>query len=80
MSARENAASILEEVIHGDRITQESAALLFKEADLFKLGEAANIIRDYKHPDKHVTFIIDRNINYTNICINNRTTFRRIHF
>ena len=51
------------------RITKEEAIDLYKHADLLELGELANEARKKYHPDsKPVTFIIDRNINYTNIC------------
>jgi cyclic dehypoxanthinyl futalosine synthase len=43
---------------------------LLEKADFLTLGEWAQQISDRKHPDRTVTFIIDRNINYTNICIN----------
>ena len=51
------------------RLTKEEAIDLYKNADLIELGELANEARKKYHPDsKPVTFIIDRNINYTNIC------------
>ena len=51
------------------RITKEEAVELYKYADLLELGELANEARKKYYPDsKPVTFIIDRNINYTNIC------------
>lgn len=34
------------------------------------MGMAANAIRRQKHPDSLVTFVVDRNINYTNVCTN----------
>lgn len=43
---------------------------LFKNADLLELGRMADETRKRLHPEGIVTFIIDRNINYTNICIN----------
>ena len=42
----------------------------FKHADLLTLGELANGVRKRLHPERLVTFIVDRNINYTNICVN----------
>jgi cyclic dehypoxanthinyl futalosine synthase len=54
--AREGGASV------GD------AALLLREAPLFDLGRAADGVRKAIHPDGVVTYIVDRNINYTNIC------------
>lgn len=52
------------------RITKEEGLKLFKKADLLDLGQMADGIRKSLHPESIVTFIIDRNINYTNICIN----------
>lgn len=53
-----------------ERITSEEAVFLFKEADLLELANAADTICRKKHPESIVTFQIDRNINYTNICRN----------
>ncbi len=50
------------------RINKEEALKLFKSKSLLDLGKMAGEIRKNKHPDNIVTFIIDRNINYTNIC------------
>ncbi|MCX8083473.1 MAG: dehypoxanthine futalosine cyclase [Calditerrivibrio sp.] len=49
-------------------LTFEDGIKLF-EKDLLDLAEIANTIRKQKHPDGVVTFVIDRNINYTNICV-----------
>ena len=51
------------------RLSKKEATDLYKNADLLELGKLANDVRKKHHPDtKPVTFIIDRNINYTNIC------------
>jgi len=52
------------------RITKKEALTFLKSADLLGLGMMADNIRKSLHPKGIVTFIIDRNINYTNICIN----------
>jgi cyclic dehypoxanthinyl futalosine synthase len=52
------------------RITREKALELFCDSDLLNLGEAADSIRKALHPQGTVTFVVDRNINYTNVCIN----------
>ena len=52
-----------------ERPTVEDAALLLREAPLFALGRAADRVRRSLHPDGAVAYIVDRNINYTNICI-----------
>ena len=50
------------------RINREDALSLFKNDNIIELGKIADDIRKEKHPDDVVTFIIDRNINYTNVC------------
>lgn len=50
------------------RITRNEALKLFLEEDLLALGAAADTIRRNLHPDNRVTFVVDRNVNYTNIC------------
>src|SRR5690348_7584876 len=42
---------------------------LYQRASLLELGEMADAIRWQQHPDPMVTYIIDRNINYTNVCV-----------
>ncbi len=49
-------------------MTPEEAILLFEQADLLDLAEAADQIRIRRHPDNVISYIIDRNINYTNVC------------
>jgi cyclic dehypoxanthinyl futalosine synthase len=41
----------------------------YERAPLIELGAAADEVRRDKHPDDVVTFIVDRNINYTNVCV-----------
>ncbi len=57
----------LDRAVEG-RATIEDADLLLREAPLFDLGRAADRVRRRLHPDGVVTYIVDRNINYTNIC------------
>ncbi len=52
------------------RITREKALQLLRQADLLALGETADGIRKEIHAKEIVTFVVDRNINYTNVCIN----------
>jgi cyclic dehypoxanthinyl futalosine synthase len=65
-----NAHDILNHALQGERLTYEEAVLLFKEAELLELAKAADAVCQKKHPDGIITFQIDRNINYTNICRN----------
>ena len=62
-------SEIFEKVFRGKRISPQEALTLLKEADLNSLGYLANKIRKRLHPEKIVTFVVDRNVNYTNICI-----------
>lgn len=52
------------------RISKEEALSIFRDIDLLEIGERADKLRKALHPEGVVTFIVDRNINYTNICIN----------
>jgi cyclic dehypoxanthinyl futalosine synthase len=61
--------SILQRGADGGRITPEEALLLYTEAPLHGLGEAADTVRRRRYPDNIVTYLIDRNINYTNVCV-----------
>lgn len=58
----------------GKRVTADEALSLYRSADLLTIGELASSIRKRLHPERVVTFIVDRNINYTNIC-RNRCSF-----
>jgi cyclic dehypoxanthinyl futalosine synthase len=49
-------------------ITREEAIDLFANPDLIEIGMAADEVRRKLHPENVVTYIIDRNINYTNFC------------
>ncbi|MDR0454016.1 MAG: dehypoxanthine futalosine cyclase [Deferribacteraceae bacterium] len=51
------------------RINNDDALELFSGVPLLELAERANAARAAMHPDNIVTFVIDRNINYTNICV-----------
>jgi cyclic dehypoxanthinyl futalosine synthase len=61
-------AAILKSVEDGGRLANDDAALLFERASLFDLAETADRMRARRHPDNVVSYVIDRNINYTNVC------------
>ncbi len=63
------ARAILERAAEGGRISAPDARLLFDETGLIDLGLAADAIRDRLHPERAVTYIVDRNVNYTNLCV-----------
>ena len=59
---------ILDKAIAGERLNLEEGILLFS-CDLLNLGRAATLVRDRLHPNGIITFIVDRNVSYTNACI-----------
>jgi len=59
---------MLQETVAGRRLTNEDCLRLFESHDLLAIGRAAHAVRMRLHPGNSVTFVIDRNINYTNIC------------
>jgi cyclic dehypoxanthinyl futalosine synthase len=60
---------ILQRGADGGRISPDEALLLYTEAPLHALGEAADAVRRRRFPEGIVTYLIDRNINYTNVCV-----------
>ena len=61
--------SITEKVLAGERISGDEFLQLAESKDIHQLGFLADTIRQRLHPNKLVTYVIDRNINYTDICI-----------
>ena len=49
-------------------VTTSQALEMLEHGNILELGQAANAVRQTMHPGNVVTFVIDRNINYTNIC------------
>ena len=62
-------SKILEKALNGERISPEEAVRLFETTDMLLLGNIASRISRKKLKERVVTYIVDRNINYTNICI-----------
>jgi cyclic dehypoxanthinyl futalosine synthase len=60
---------ILQRAADGGRISEEEALYLYTEAPFHALGEAADAVRRRRYPEGIVTYLIDRNINYTNVCV-----------
>jgi cyclic dehypoxanthinyl futalosine synthase len=60
---------IIDRVSAGERMSDADYLVLDQKADLHQLGFLADEIRRKKHPENRVTYVIDRNINYTDICI-----------
>jgi len=53
----------------GARVNRAEALALYQHAPTALLGQLADEIRARKHPERVVTYIIDRNVNYTNVCV-----------
>jgi cyclic dehypoxanthinyl futalosine synthase len=64
-----NTAELTDRVRAGGRLTGADALELYHRAPLPLLGRLADEVRARKHPDGVVTYIIDRNVNYTNVCV-----------
>jgi len=59
---------ILKNVLAGNRLSVEDCTVLLESNDIASIGAAADEIRKRRQPANIVTYIIDRNINYTNVC------------
>jgi cyclic dehypoxanthinyl futalosine synthase len=61
-------AAVLEKVFDGERLADEDALTLLRSRDLVSVGRAAHEVRNRKADPTRITFIVDRNLNYTNVC------------
>src|SRR5215204_5315165 len=59
---------ILDRALAGERLTADECASLLESNDFVRIGLAAHELRVRHNPAGVVTYIIDRNINYTNVC------------
>lgn len=57
-----------EKFAKGALIDRQEALFLLTRADLLTVGKLADALRRQKHPHGRVTFVVDRNVNYTNVC------------
>ncbi len=60
--------TLLARAADGERLSGAEGERLLGEGSLFDLGLAADAVRRRKHPRGVVTYIVDRNVNYTNVC------------
>jgi cyclic dehypoxanthinyl futalosine synthase len=58
----------LQKGANGERLDADEAELLDEQAPLLELGLAADMRRRALHPGDTVTYIVSRNVNYTNVC------------
>jgi cyclic dehypoxanthinyl futalosine synthase len=61
-------AEVLDKARSGERIDEADALVLLRSRDLVAVGRAADDLRARKTDPDRVTFIVDRNLNYTNVC------------
>jgi len=59
---------ILKQTLDGQRLMIDDIVTLFESDEIEKMGHAANQIMLRKHPEPITTFVVGRNVNYTNIC------------
>ena len=64
-----NVQAIADKVAAGGRLDRDEALALYAEAPASLLGRLADDARRRRHPEGIVTYIIDRNVNYTNVCV-----------
>jgi cyclic dehypoxanthinyl futalosine synthase len=60
---------LIAKVRRGERLERADALELYLHAPTAVLGELADAIRARKHPGGVVSYIVDRNVNYTNVCV-----------
>jgi cyclic dehypoxanthinyl futalosine synthase len=61
--------AVRDKIRAGERLDRKDGAWLLAEAPLLEAGALANDLRFRLHPERRVTFVIDSNPNYTNVCI-----------
>ena len=60
---------LADKVQAGGRLSEAEALEMYLSAPTYLLGQLANQVRQRRHPEPVVTYIIDRNVNYTNVCV-----------
>ena len=63
------AEAVAKKVLAGERLSRPEGVALLRDGDFLELGMLADAVRQRLHPEGVVTYIIDRNINYTNVCV-----------
>ncbi|WP_270164974.1 cyclic dehypoxanthinyl futalosine synthase [Paenibacillus sp. SYP-B4298] len=59
---------ILNKALQGQRLNVEDTITLFESDEIEKMGHVANQIMLRHHPEPMTTFVVGRNVNYTNVC------------
>ncbi|MBN2644800.1 MAG: dehypoxanthine futalosine cyclase [Desulfuromonadaceae bacterium] len=60
--------TIARKIEQRESLTREDALFLLRRTDLLTLGRLADDVRQRRHPAGEVSFVVDRNVNYSNIC------------
>jgi len=68
MTSHDQFAAIQSKVEAGQALCREEALFLLTKADLLQLGQLADEQRKVRHPSGQVSFVVDRNVNYSNVC------------
>ena len=68
-SSRRTVEEILSDAAAESRLSSADALTLLEEADLLDLGLAADAARDRHNDPAVASYNVDRNINYTNVCV-----------
>jgi len=61
-------ADVLDRAVAGGRISRQEGLMLLERGELLDLADAANAVRFRLHPKREVTFLVDTNPNYSNLC------------
>ncbi len=61
-------ARLGEKALAGERLAGDEALTLYEQLDLHSLVALAHAVRLRRHPERVVTYVVDRNINYSNVC------------
>ncbi|HYV06624.1 MAG TPA: dehypoxanthine futalosine cyclase, partial [Blastocatellia bacterium] len=66
---RTEADELLSRIESGGRLAYEEWKLVEDSAPTKELGRLADELRLSLHPDRVVTYVVDRNVNYSNVCV-----------
>ncbi len=61
-------SALFNKIQSGERLTPEEGVFVLRNSQLLDLGGFANELRYTKNPQRQITFVVDTNPNYTNIC------------
>ncbi len=59
---------VLDKVLNKERLTFDDGIILFESNEIEKIGNVADKVKKRLHPEPLTTFVIGRNINYSNVC------------